>query len=218
MPSVTYVFLVYTFTADAYSPSLIEANQPAVLTSQPATRISTPSSRSVPQLPGVTLPGSSNSHSCVTSKRTRSPLLDSERSKPVRLHNASNTGGFSQRHTPRGDIISIPVPRLQGQISPFGPLLSLPEPDSWLWPYDWESFLDTPFQDGNDEGLKILVTPIRSELIDANDGSTLPVHCKQFGEIALFMSLFPYASRCSDHLDVRHFIPGMLIYGILFMT
>lgn len=112
----------------------------------------------------------------MASKLHRSPLLDPEPSRRVRLCNDSDVGGISQRHIPPGKITSIPVLRRRGRIPPRGPLPSSSDSDSWLTLYGWVLFVNTLFQDDNGKGPEILVTLVRLELINVNDGSILQVY------------------------------------------
>lgn len=97
------------------------------------------------------------------------PVLNAEPTKWLRLHTTFDMGGLSQRHAPLGVITSILVPRRQGRIPSSGPLPSFLDSDSWLWPYYWAPFLDTPFQNGDGGAPEIPVTLVRSEPIVVND-------------------------------------------------
>lgn len=69
-------------------------------------------------------------------------------------------------------------------------LLLLRAPALWLWPYQWKSILDAPFQHKNGKGSKIPVTSVRSIIIGLNDKSTLQVHCNCFAEAIFLICVF----------------------------
>lgn len=164
---------------------LIGAKRPAALTLHPATRISASPPRPVPKTPGVSLPGASSSHARMASERPRSLFRDLEPHKRVCLYEDLDMGS-TRGHAPTGDISSILILRRQGRIPLFGPLPSLPHPNSWLSPYGWKPFLPTSFQDGNEKGPKTLVFPVKSSIIVVNDWSNLQVSFNPFGEVISF--------------------------------
>lgn len=106
----------------------------------------------------------------------------------MRFHDNPDMGNI-RRHASNGDISSISFSRLQGRIPSSGPLPSLSDSDSWLWLYGLEPFLDISSQDGNGEGLEILVFSMKSSIIYVNDGSTLHISFNHFVETIPLISV-----------------------------
>lgn len=115
-------------------------------------------------------------------------------------------------------IIFLLVPRRQGRILPSRSLSVLLDSDSWNLLYGWEPFLDTLLEDENDKSLEISVAPASLSVIEVNDVSSLQVQCNRYGKVSSLMSVFQYAKRYSSCLDVHHFVLGMRIHGVFFMT
>lgn len=72
--------------------------------------------------------------------------------KLVCVHYHSDMDDGAHRHTSTGNITSILVPRRQRRTPPTELLSILPDPDFWLWLYNWEPFLDSTFQDDCSKG------------------------------------------------------------------
>lgn len=110
----------------------IRAIQPATSALHPVTRIRTPSPHPL-SLTSDSVPlGSPSDHAREGFRRHRSPLLNPEPSKRVRLYDDFDMGDIFHRYAPTGDSTLIPMLRHQGRNPSSKPLSSLLDPDSWL--------------------------------------------------------------------------------------
>lgn len=110
------------------------ATQLGVSILHPTTRIISSSSHRAPAS-GASFSNSQNVYARMASKHHSSPRLDPEPSRSVQLLNDTDMGDVAHCHLPAGGIISIPVHRRQGPIPPSEPLIILPDPNLWFWPY-----------------------------------------------------------------------------------
>lgn len=137
--------------------------------------------------------GSSAVPACAAMVSKQSPFRGKEvvHSRRVRIMGLKTPAVAASRDASLiSDLSSVLFLLQPGRVPSSGPLSILPDFDFWARLYGREPFLDTPFQDGNGEGLEVTVSLVSYADIEVNEGLSFRAVCSRFGEIIPFKSVF----------------------------